>query len=74
MIKVAIYARVSTRDKDQDPETQLYLLRNYADQRGWERLSYRQRGHLPVYLDLGLDKVRHWAHSGAYCRMISRTP
>ena len=36
MIKVAIYARVSTRDKDQDPETQLYLLRNYADQRGWE--------------------------------------
>ena len=27
---------MSTRDKDQDPETQLYALRNYAAQRGWE--------------------------------------
>ncbi len=35
-IKVAAYARVSTRDKEQDPETQLYLLRNYAAQRDWE--------------------------------------
>jgi len=36
MTRVAPYARVSTRDKDQDPETQLYALRNYASQRGWE--------------------------------------
>ena len=36
MTRVAPYARVSTRDKDQDPETQLYALRNYAAQRGWE--------------------------------------
>jgi len=36
MIRAAVYARVSTRDKDQDPETQLYLLRKYAAQRGWE--------------------------------------
>ena len=36
MTRVALYARVSTRDKDQDPETQLYALRNYAAQRGWE--------------------------------------
>ena len=35
MVRVAIYARVSTRDKDQDPETQLYGLREYAAQRGW---------------------------------------
>ena len=36
MTRVEPYARVSTRDKDQDPETQLYALRNYATQRGWE--------------------------------------
>ena len=35
-MKVAIYARVSTRDKDQTPETQLYFLREHATQRGWE--------------------------------------
>ena len=33
---VARDARVSTRDGDQDPETQLYGLREYAAQRGWE--------------------------------------
>ncbi len=36
MARVAPHAHVSTRDKDQDPETQLYALRNYAAQRGWE--------------------------------------
>ncbi len=36
MIKAAVYARVSTRDKEQNPETQLYLLRHYAAQRGWQ--------------------------------------
>ena len=36
MIKVAAYARVSTRDKEQNPETRLYLLRHYAAQRGWQ--------------------------------------
>ncbi len=35
-MKVILYARVSTRDGDQDPETQLYALRQYAAQRGWE--------------------------------------
>ena len=29
-MKVAIYARVSTSDKDQDPETQLIHLRDYC--------------------------------------------
>ncbi len=33
--RVAIYARVSTTDKDQDPETQLMPLRKYADLREW---------------------------------------
>ena len=34
--RVAIYARVSTYDKGQDPETQLLPLREYADRRGFE--------------------------------------
>lgn len=33
--RVALYARVSTRDKDQDPEVQLRDLRRMAEQRGW---------------------------------------
>lgn len=36
MTRVALYARVSTRDKEQTPDTQLYALRQYAAQRGWE--------------------------------------
>jgi DNA invertase Pin-like site-specific DNA recombinase len=33
--RAALYARVSTDDKCQDPETQLRLLREYADRRGF---------------------------------------
>lgn len=35
-MKVAIYARVSTVDKEQDPETQLQLLRAESDRLGYE--------------------------------------
>ena len=35
-MKIALYARVSTSDKDQDPETQLMALREYASARGLE--------------------------------------
>ncbi len=35
-MKVAIYARVSTRDKDQNPDTQLLHLRDYAQGQGWQ--------------------------------------
>ena len=35
-MKVVLYARVSTRDRDQDPETQLLALRDYCDRAGWE--------------------------------------
>ena len=38
--RVALYARVSTRDKDQDPELQLVPLREYAAARGWEAVEY----------------------------------
>jgi predicted site-specific integrase-resolvase len=34
--RVAIYARVSTVDKGQDPETQVMALRQYAEHRGFE--------------------------------------
>jgi DNA invertase Pin-like site-specific DNA recombinase len=32
-MRVALYARVSTKDKDQDPETQLLRLREYMDKK-----------------------------------------
>lgn len=35
-MKIAIYARVSTSDKDQNPETQLIHLRDYCIAQGWE--------------------------------------
>lgn len=35
-MKVALYARVSTRDRDQNPETQLFALREYADRHEME--------------------------------------
>lgn len=35
-MKVALYARVSTSDKDQDPETQMMALRDSVRTQGWE--------------------------------------
>lgn len=35
-MKVALYARVSTTNGMQDPETQLVALREYCKQRGWD--------------------------------------
>ena len=35
-LRVALYARVSTLDKGQDPETQLIQLREYAKRRNFE--------------------------------------
>ncbi len=35
-MRVAIYARVSTSDKDQEPETQLMPLRDFCIAQGWE--------------------------------------
>jgi DNA invertase Pin-like site-specific DNA recombinase len=36
LLRVALYARVSTLDKGQDPETQLIQLREYAQKRNFE--------------------------------------
>ena len=35
-MNVGVYGRVSTSDKDQDPETQLMALRDYCAAQGWE--------------------------------------
>ena len=35
-MKVALYARVSRYDRDQDPENQLRKLRDFADRPGWD--------------------------------------
>jgi DNA invertase Pin-like site-specific DNA recombinase len=39
-VRVALYARVSTRDKDQDVELQLVPLREYVAAHGWEGFEY----------------------------------
>jgi DNA invertase Pin-like site-specific DNA recombinase len=39
-VKAAIYARVSTRDKDQDPELQLSPMRDHAAAAGWNIAEY----------------------------------
>ena len=38
-MRVALYSRVSTADKDQDPETQLYALRGHCARMGWDIAS-----------------------------------
>ena len=35
-MKVALYARVSTSDREQDPETQLMPMRDFCVAQGWE--------------------------------------
>ncbi len=35
-MRVAIYARVSTSDRDQDPETQLMPLREFCSSQQWD--------------------------------------
>ena len=37
--RVALYARVSTDDKDQNPETQIHALRTHCERRGWTIVS-----------------------------------
>ena len=35
-MRIAIYARVSTSDKDQEPETQLMPLRDFCEAQDWD--------------------------------------
>ncbi len=47
MTRVALYARVSTKNNGQDPETQLLALRDYASARGFEIFS--------EFVDIGIS-------------------
>ncbi len=48
--RIAIYARVSTKNNGQDPETQLMALREYAKARGFEIFS--------EYVDVGISGAK----------------
>jgi len=43
--KIALYARVSTKDKGQDPENQLHILREFAQAQGW-RIAHEYVDHV----------------------------
>lgn len=49
-MKTALYARVSTADKGQDPEMQLRELREYCDRRGWTVAA--------EYVDVGISGAK----------------
>ena len=49
-MRVALYARVSTSDKGQDPEMQLRELREYCQRRGWDISS--------EYIDAGVSGAK----------------
>ena len=55
-LRVALYARVSTRDRDQDPELQLVPLREYVASRGWVATEYVDQASAP---DLGRRTAWH---------------
>ena len=49
--KVALYARVSTKDGRQDTENQLIALRDYCAKQGWEiaaRIEFRETGDIAI--------------------------
>jgi putative DNA-invertase from lambdoid prophage Rac len=65
-VKVAIYARVSTSDKDQDPETQLIHLRDYCIAQGWDvyreyvdKASATDIAHRTAWRELMDDAAKH---------------
>jgi DNA invertase Pin-like site-specific DNA recombinase len=49
-MRIALYARVSTTDKGQDPEMQLRELREYSQRRGWNVAS--------EYVDVGVSGAK----------------
>ena len=65
MGKIAIYARVSTSDKDQNPDTQLLPLRDFCAARGLQifreyvdQASANDLGHRTAWRDLLDDAVK----------------
>lgn len=58
--RAALYARVSTKDKDQNPETQLLALRDWADRQELEVIEYVDQAsgkdlNRPAWLRLTAD-------------------
>ena len=49
-LRVALYARVSTKNNGQNPETQLLALRDYAKARGLEVFA--------EFVDIGISAAR----------------
>ncbi len=57
-MKVALYARVSTKDKGQDPEVQLLQLRRYAQMKEWEVYGeYTDKASGKTPIRPGLDRL-----------------
>ncbi len=61
--KVAIYARVSTGDKDQNPETQLLPLRKYVELREWQVFD--------TYVDEESGRFEKKGKRAAFTRMLA---
>jgi len=62
-MKVALYARVSRSDKEQNPENQLIRLRDYANRQGWEFEEFKEfasgaDADRPIFSAL-LERCRH---------------
>ncbi len=61
-MRVALYARVSTSDKDQDPMTQLLPLREFAQAQGWQatgefvNTAFRSVAHMAQTV----EQLRRW--------------
>jgi DNA invertase Pin-like site-specific DNA recombinase len=62
MKRAAIYARVSTRNGHQDPETQLLALRQVAERAGWQVVE--------EYLDHGISGAKGRDQRPAFDRLL----
>ena len=62
MKRAAIYARVSTRNGHQDPETQLLALRQVAERAGWQVVE--------EYVDHGISGAKGRDQRPAFGRLL----
>jgi len=58
-VRAGIYARVSTEDKGQNPETQLGLLRDYCQDRGWQFQEYVDHASGGKSNRVALSQLKH---------------
>lgn len=70
-----LYARVSTADKEQDPEPQLAEMREYCQRRGWQWEEFTDRvssGKRRPELDQLLALVKNGKGNALVCRHFDR--